>query len=40
MKEDHARFYALQIVLGLECMHAQNIVHRDLKVSRSVQKSL
>jgi serine/threonine protein kinase len=29
--ESDARFYAAQIVLGLEAMHSQKIVYRDLK---------
>ncbi len=31
--EERARFYAAEIVLALECLHAHTIVYRDLKVS-------
>lgn len=33
--EKQVRFYASEIVLGLEHMHSRNIVYRDLKVRLS-----
>jgi len=33
MSEDHARFFAAQIILGLECLHKYSIAYRDLKVN-------
>ncbi|KAJ3017262.1 UNVERIFIED_CONTAM: Serine/threonine-protein kinase Sgk1 [Siphonaria sp. JEL0065] len=30
--EDRARFYATEILLGLECLHGHRIVYRDLKL--------
>ena len=30
-EEDRARFYAAQIVLALEKMHAEGVIYRDLK---------
>lgn len=32
MIEDHARFYAAQIIMALEHLHSKNIAYRDLKV--------
>lgn len=29
--EERARFYAAEVILALECLHAHNIVYRDLK---------
>ena len=31
--EDRARFYAAEMVLALEHLHALKVIHRDLKVS-------
>ena len=31
--EDEARFYICEIILGLEHLHGNNIVYRDLKVT-------
>lgn len=31
--EAHMRFYAAEIILGLEHMHSRFVVYRDLKVS-------
>lgn len=31
MENDHARFYASQIIAAFEYMHSKNIVYRDLK---------
>lgn len=31
MKEDEARFYFIQILLGIKCLHENLIVYRDLK---------
>mmetsp|Transcript_35796 Transcript_35796/g.34829 ORF Transcript_35796/g.34829 Transcript_35796/m.34829 type:complete len:146 (+) Transcript_35796:527-964(+) len=30
-KEDSARFYASNILLGLECLHLNDVLYRDLK---------
>ena len=30
-EEDRARFYAAQIVLAIEKMHAEGVIYRDLK---------
>ncbi|KAI9324512.1 putative serine/threonine kinase, partial [Obelidium mucronatum] len=30
--EDRARFYAAEILLGIECLHGHRIVYRDLKL--------
>lgn len=30
--EDEGKFYAAEIILGLQHMHERNIVYRDLKV--------
>ena len=32
MPEDRARFYLIEIVLGIEYLHSLNIIYRDLKV--------
>lgn len=32
--EDEMRFYAAEVILGLEHMHKRFVVYRDLKVSR------
>jgi len=31
LPEDHAQFYAAEIILALQCLHSQNIYYRDLK---------
>ena len=33
LSEDDVKFYAAEIILGLQHMHERNIVYRDLKVS-------
>ena len=30
--EEHMKFYAAEVVLGLEHMHRRSVVYRDLKV--------
>lgn len=34
--ENDAKFYMCEIILGLEHLHENNIVHRDLKVATYV----
>jgi len=29
--EDHARFYACNILLAIECLHKNGVIYRDLK---------
>ena len=29
--EDRARYYAVEIILALECLHEANVIYRDLK---------
>ena len=36
MDEDRARFYAMDILNGMEFMHSKGIVHRDLKTENMV----
>ena len=38
--EDQVRFYAAEVILGLEHMHRRSVVYRDLKVSDFVTSLL
>jgi len=31
LEEDEARFYIAEVLLALECLHSQGLIHRDLK---------